>query len=205
MPEPAVRSARSCCSGSPPAALPRSPAASAWVDGVRRRDAAGALDRCVDRGRDAGEMPLAAALGLVVLACWGVVLVTRGRVRRAVAVLGAARRRSGVAGGRRGRLVRPPGPAAPRRCAECRRATTSATRARRRGTGLPRVGGRRLASSRRPLAVALVPGTGPRWAAGTTRPAPRDAPTPSRRRRSRREPRPLEGDGRGARPDRVTR
>lgn len=36
-----------------------------------------------------GEMPLAAALSLVVLACWGVVLVTRGRVRRAVALLGA--------------------------------------------------------------------------------------------------------------------
>ena len=35
-----------------------------------------------------GEMPLAAALGLVLLACWGVVLVTRGRVRRAVAALG---------------------------------------------------------------------------------------------------------------------
>jgi uncharacterized membrane protein (TIGR02234 family) len=37
---------------------------------------------------DAGEMPLAAALSLVVLACWGVLLVTRRRVRRAVAVLG---------------------------------------------------------------------------------------------------------------------
>ena len=36
-----------------------------------------------------GEMPLAAALSLVLLACWGVVLVTRGRVRRAVAVLAA--------------------------------------------------------------------------------------------------------------------
>ncbi|WP_109506353.1 Trp biosynthesis-associated membrane protein [Nocardioides speluncae] len=35
------------------------------------------------------EMPLAAALGLVVLACWGVLLVTRGRVRRLVGVLGA--------------------------------------------------------------------------------------------------------------------
>ena len=35
----------------------------------------------------AGEMPVALALGLVVLAAWGVVLVTRGRVRRAVAVL----------------------------------------------------------------------------------------------------------------------
>jgi uncharacterized membrane protein (TIGR02234 family) len=36
---------------------------------------------------DAGEMPLALALSLVVLACWGVLLVTRGRVRRVVAVL----------------------------------------------------------------------------------------------------------------------
>ena len=34
------------------------------------------------------HLPLVTALGLVVLACWGVVLVTRGRVRRAVAVLG---------------------------------------------------------------------------------------------------------------------
>ncbi len=33
------------------------------------------------------ESPLAAALSLVLLACWGVVLVTRGRFRRAVAVL----------------------------------------------------------------------------------------------------------------------
>lgn len=36
----------------------------------------------------AGEVPLAGALALVVLACWGVVLVTRGLVRRAVTVLG---------------------------------------------------------------------------------------------------------------------
>ncbi len=36
-----------------------------------------------------GHVPLAGALGLVALACWGVVLVTRARVRRAVAVLGA--------------------------------------------------------------------------------------------------------------------
>jgi uncharacterized membrane protein (TIGR02234 family) len=36
-----------------------------------------------------GEMPLAAALSLVLLACWGVVLVTRRRVRRAVAGLAA--------------------------------------------------------------------------------------------------------------------
>ena len=36
-----------------------------------------------------GHVPLAAALGLVGLACWGVLLVTRGVVRRAVAVLTA--------------------------------------------------------------------------------------------------------------------
>lgn len=35
------------------------------------------------------HLPVATALGLVVLACWGVVLVTRGRMRRAVAALGA--------------------------------------------------------------------------------------------------------------------
>ncbi len=34
------------------------------------------------------ELPLAAALALVVLACWGVGLVTRGRVRRGVLGLG---------------------------------------------------------------------------------------------------------------------
>jgi uncharacterized membrane protein (TIGR02234 family) len=34
-----------------------------------------------------GHMPLVTGLALVVLACWGVVLVTRGRVRRAVAAL----------------------------------------------------------------------------------------------------------------------
>lgn len=34
------------------------------------------------------EMPVANALALVCLACWGVVLVTRGRVRRVVTVLG---------------------------------------------------------------------------------------------------------------------
>ena len=39
---------------------------------------------------DVGQMPVAGALSLVVLAAWGVVLVTRGRVRRAVMVLGAA-------------------------------------------------------------------------------------------------------------------
>ena len=47
-----------------------------------------ALDAVVG-GVDAGQMPLATALALVVLACWGVVLVSRGGFRRAVAVLGA--------------------------------------------------------------------------------------------------------------------
>jgi len=37
---------------------------------------------------EAGKVPAAGALALVVLACWGVVLVTRRRVRRAVAALG---------------------------------------------------------------------------------------------------------------------
>jgi uncharacterized membrane protein (TIGR02234 family) len=34
------------------------------------------------------HLPVVTALGLVVLACWGVVLVTRGKVRRTVAALG---------------------------------------------------------------------------------------------------------------------
>ncbi len=38
---------------------------------------------------DAAQMPAAGAFALVVLASWGVVLVTRGRVRRTVALLGA--------------------------------------------------------------------------------------------------------------------
>jgi len=40
--------------------------------------------------KSGGHVPLAAALGLVGLACWGVVLVTRGSVRRGVAALGTA-------------------------------------------------------------------------------------------------------------------
>ena len=40
-------------------------------------------------GDSAGRSPLSTALALVVLACWGVLLVTRGRFRRTVAVLGA--------------------------------------------------------------------------------------------------------------------
>ncbi len=57
----------------------------AWVV-----DAAGSAHSSDPLGvvADAGEMPLAAALSLVVLACWGVLLVTRRTVRRVVAVLG---------------------------------------------------------------------------------------------------------------------
>ena len=45
------------------------------------------------------HMPAVTALGLVVLACWGVVLVTRRRVRRAVAGLGAGAAGGAVAAG----------------------------------------------------------------------------------------------------------
>lgn len=49
-------------------------------------NSSGRLNELVDA--DAGELPLAAALSLVLLASWGVLLVTRGIFRRAVAVLG---------------------------------------------------------------------------------------------------------------------
>ncbi|MGN6130335.1 MAG: Trp biosynthesis-associated membrane protein [Nocardioidaceae bacterium] len=49
-------------------------------------DAAGVAVRAVAKGSEAA--PLAVALALVALAAWGVVLVLRGRVRRAVAVVG---------------------------------------------------------------------------------------------------------------------
>jgi uncharacterized membrane protein (TIGR02234 family) len=55
-----------------------------WVTGS---EAAPAATPLLPATADAGEMPLAAALSLVVLACWGVLLVTRGLVRRAVAAL----------------------------------------------------------------------------------------------------------------------
>ena len=38
-------------------------------------------------GSDVGSVPLAGALGLLLLAAWGVLLVTRGRVRRSLAVV----------------------------------------------------------------------------------------------------------------------
>src|SRR4051794_19544915 len=50
-----------------------------------------------------GHVPLAGALGLVALAAWGVLLVTRRRVRRGVAA--RRRRRCGARGHRRRRPV----------------------------------------------------------------------------------------------------
>jgi len=64
-----VGSGLAALAGSKPWAAPDSEAGSTLVD------------------RTGGHVPLAAALGLVSLAGWGVLLVTRGRVRRAVAIL----------------------------------------------------------------------------------------------------------------------
>lgn len=61
----------------------------AWVQMSGSNAAVGGAMSSVLEISAPGEMPLAAALSLVVLACWGVVLVTRGRARRAVAGLGA--------------------------------------------------------------------------------------------------------------------
>ena len=63
----------------------------AWVT-VRALDGADPVESALadEAGRSVGDVPLAGALALVTLACWGVLLVTRGRFRRAVAVLGAA-------------------------------------------------------------------------------------------------------------------
>jgi len=57
----------------------------AWVQ--PEGDAATALSTLTVT-TDVGEVPLAGGLALVILACWGVVLVTRRRVRRAIAALG---------------------------------------------------------------------------------------------------------------------
>ncbi|MCY7395116.1 MAG: Trp biosynthesis-associated membrane protein [Nocardioides sp.] len=60
-----------------------------WVTVSAGDTAAQALaDSTLASGTGVGESPAAGALALVCLACWGVLLVTRGRVRRAVCVLG---------------------------------------------------------------------------------------------------------------------
>jgi uncharacterized membrane protein (TIGR02234 family) len=73
------------------------PAALAGVAGTGISALAGGKPWAAPEGRagstlvdkTGGHVPLAAALGLAGLACWGVLLVTRGRVRRLVAALGA--------------------------------------------------------------------------------------------------------------------
>ena len=81
-PSGAVPSAPSSCSAWPPPAWPRSPAPSR---GSARSRAAGGSDASMT-ALDAGtRYPLASAISLVLLAAWGVLLVTRGAVRRAFA------------------------------------------------------------------------------------------------------------------------
>jgi len=55
-----------------------------WFRGF---DAAASRMPLLPEVEQAGQMPLAASVSLVVLAGWGVLLVSRGRVRRAAAVL----------------------------------------------------------------------------------------------------------------------
>jgi uncharacterized membrane protein (TIGR02234 family) len=60
-------------------------AARSWA--TARGDAAGVRIEAAAKGSETA--PLVVALALVALAAWGVVLVVRGRLRRAVAVIGA--------------------------------------------------------------------------------------------------------------------
>ena len=62
-------------------------AARPWAKGF---DATTGHAPLLPTGGDAGEMPLAAALSLVVLASWGALLVTRAAARRGVALLAVA-------------------------------------------------------------------------------------------------------------------
>ena len=112
-----------------------------------------------------GHVPLAGALGLVALACWGVLLVTRGRVRRGGRRPGrAGRRGAGRDGG-------------PRPVLGARLRTRRDRRPRHRRhlgahvTGWWWVGPGRLAAGPRspPWSPCASAGPGPRWAAGTTR------------------------------------
>jgi len=60
----------------------------ATVDGSSGTGESSAYASTLSLAAESGEVPAANALALVGLACWGVVLVTRGRFRRYVAVLG---------------------------------------------------------------------------------------------------------------------
>lgn len=59
-----------------------------WVDGTGADSSADAsVSMAMTAVGEIASSPLATALAFVVLACWGVLLVTRGRFRRAVAAL----------------------------------------------------------------------------------------------------------------------
>ena len=58
-----------------------------WVEPSSGDSQARAVAGFAATGADSGSVPLATSLALVALACWGVVLVTRGRFRRGVAAL----------------------------------------------------------------------------------------------------------------------
>jgi uncharacterized membrane protein (TIGR02234 family) len=58
-----------------------------WVSGTAC--GRGAVSGLADAAGDVGQAPAAGGVALVLLAAWGVLLVTRGKVRRAVSVLTA--------------------------------------------------------------------------------------------------------------------
>lgn len=63
--------------------------AKAWVAPRSGDGQTQALAQFLAEGRASGELPVVTSLALVALACWGVLLVTRGRTRRVVVGLGA--------------------------------------------------------------------------------------------------------------------
>ena len=120
-------------------------------------------------GDGTATVPLAGALALVLLACWGVLLVTRGRLRRAVAVLALVVSAGMVATallGYRSDAGRGAG-SRPRR--------TSASRTRAQPVVWYWVFLARARSSRGGDRRGRAPGRrpGPRWAAATTPREPR--------------------------------
>lgn len=62
--------------------------AETWFSLTQSSDSSTLAGLAYSSSRDIGVVSPANALGLVGLACWGVLLVTRGRFRRVVAVLG---------------------------------------------------------------------------------------------------------------------
>ncbi len=60
------------------------------LDGASSQAGAEVASGYVAPWATAAEVPLASAVALVLVACWGVLLVTRGRVRRLLACLAAA-------------------------------------------------------------------------------------------------------------------